>query len=343
MISLDLPKPYLLFLGDAPDSADFKTARGLKDWAPDDCIGQYRMPGCPADLGLPDLGFREAAARGARAAVLGVAPRGGGLPERWIAALQEALEAGLDLISGMHERLSDRPALAETAGRCGRRLYDIRHLGELPAVATGEPRSGIRVLTVGTDCNQGKKYTALALTRELTSRGIDASFRATGQTGILIAGGGVPADAIKSDFVSGAIEQLAPAANDDHWDVVEGQGSLFHPAYAAVTLGILHGAQPRYLILCHAAGRAHINGFPRYAIPPLAECMDLYLRCARVTSPAVRFAGVSLNTAALSESEARAAVARASEQTGVPCTDVVRYGAGPLADALLAEGANRVA
>ena len=169
---------------------------------------------------------------------------------------------------------------------------------------TGKKRSGRRVLTVGTDCAVGKKYTALAIEKEMRARGVDADFRATGQTGIFISGRGIAVDSVVSDFVSGAAEWLSPAAAPQHWDVIEGQGSLFHPAYAGVTLGLIHGSQPDALVLCHDLARTGIADYEGYAIPSYEACFEAYLAAARLTNPAARFAGVSLNTSSLDEAAA---------------------------------------
>jgi uncharacterized NAD-dependent epimerase/dehydratase family protein len=201
-------------------------------------------------------------------------------------------------------------------------------------VASGRKRTGKRLLTVGTDCCVGKKYTALALFRALEGRGRDATFRATGQTGILIAGSGIPMDAVVSDFLSGAAEVLTPDNEPGHWDVIEGQGSLFHPAYAAVTLGLLHGSQPDALVLCHDAGRTHIDEYPDYPIPPLGDCIDAYLRAARLTSPRVRFIGVSLNTSGLPPARRSEAIDSAVARTGLPCADPGLGGIEVLVDGL---------
>ena len=227
---VDLPSPWLAFLGDVTDPIDAKTALGVRDWAPDRLVAEWSLPAASVTLDLPRLAPVEAVEQGARAMLIGIAPFGGAVPEDWVPALCEALDAGLDLVSGLHQRLASIPALAERAAARGRRLYDVRHGEPVGIVATGRPRSGRRVLTVGTDCALGKKYTALALARGLADRGVAVDFRATGQTGILIAGAGIAIDAVVSDFVAGAAERLSPAADPAHWDVIEGQGSLFHPA-----------------------------------------------------------------------------------------------------------------
>jgi uncharacterized NAD-dependent epimerase/dehydratase family protein len=251
---------------------------------------------------------------------------GGVIRTNWLAALLDALEAGLDIISGMHGRLGDVAVLKEAAERHGRRLIDVRTPPAGIPVASGRKRSGQRLLTVGTDCALGKKYTALCLTREFDRRGVPADFRATGQTGILIAGAGIPIDAVVSDFVAGAAEMLSPDAAADHWDIIEGQGSLFHPSYAGVSLGLLHGSQPDIIVMCDQVGRDRILGLEEFATPGLVEAIELNLRLARRTNPGVRCAGVALNTARLSESEAREVLAEHSGRLGLPVADPIRGG-----------------
>lgn len=327
-----IAKPYLLFLGDVQTDVFAKTAFGLRDWCNGDVIGQQRLPSCSVDLSLPEMDAQIAAAAGARSMVVAVASIGGALPDHWVPSLIAALEAGLDLVSGMHARLRDIPAVVETAARLGRKLHDVRHTDRVLPIASGRRRTGKRALMVGTDCSLGKKYTALALARELKARGLSADFRATGQTGIMIAGEGIAIDAVVADFIAGAAEQLSPDATPDHWDVIEGQGSLFHPAYAGVTLGLLHGSQPDALILCHDPTRTAVNGFPDYPIKSYAEAISGYLMVARLTNPGVRFVGVSLNTVKLSAHERAAALAAATAETGLPACDPMQGGIGPIAD-----------
>jgi len=213
------------------------------------------------------------------------------------------------------------------AEKFGRRLIDVRTPPPGLPIATGRRRTGKRLLTIGTDCALGKKYTALALTRALRARGLRADFRATGQTGIMIAGSGIPIDAVVSDFVAGAAEMLSPDAAPDHWDVIEGQGSIFHPSYAGVSLGLLHGSQPDVLVLCHAHERERIMGLEDYALPSIEETVALSLRLARLTNPGVRCAGVSLNTQGLSEADAAALFVRRAGEWGLPVADPLRPGA----------------
>jgi uncharacterized NAD-dependent epimerase/dehydratase family protein len=323
---VDLPRPYLLFLGDLTEAPYAKTAFGLRDWAPDLCVGEYALLAATFTTGLPQITPAAAYAQGARALVIGVANRGGTILPTWMPALIEALEAGLDIISGMHGRLSDDRELDAAAKRLGRRLIDVRRPPPNIPVGSGRKRSGMRLLTVGTDCALGKKYTALALTRAFRQRGISADFRATGQTGILIAGSGIPMDAVVADFVAGAAEILSPDAADDHWDIVEGQGSLFHPSYSGVSLGLLHGTQPDVIVLCHEEARERVLGLDDYRLPSLTEAIELHLLMARRTNPRVYCAGISLNTATLSEPQARAVLAERSAQLGLPVADPLRAG-----------------
>jgi len=325
-MSRELPGPYLLFLGDITEHAFAKTALGLRDWAPERCLGECALPAATVTTGLPRYSPAEAYARGARALVIGIANRGGVIAPNWIPMLLEALHAGLDLISGMHARLAHLPQLHEAAQRLGRRLIDVRQPPADIPIGTGEKRSGKRLLTVGTDCALGKKYTALTLARAFVKQGVPADFRATGQTGILISGAGIPMDSVVADFVAGAAEMLSPAAAADHWDVVEGQGSIFHPSYAGVSLGLLHGTQPDVIVLCHEFGRERLMGLESFATPGIPEAIDLHLRLARRTNPAVRCAGLSLNTAHLGEQAARAALAEYSERLRLPVADPVRGG-----------------
>lgn len=330
--TVELRRPYLLFLGDVAEPAYAKTAMGLRDWAGEHCIGEHVLPG-GRGVGLPPMTPAEAAAAGARSLVIAVATPGGAIPPAWIPVLVDALEAGLELVAGMHARLSDSAELVAAARPKGLRLLDVRTPPPGIPVGTGRKRSGRRLLTVGTDCALGKKYTALAIARGLTARGIDADFRATGQTGILIAGVGLPMDAVIADFAAGAAELVSPDNAPDHWDVIEGQGSLAHPAYAGVALSLLHGSQPDVIVVCHDPTRTEVLGHPGFALPTLNDTVDLALTLGARTNPAIRCAGVALNTASLSEAGAERALAEAAAETGLSAADPMR--GGPRFDALL--------
>lgn len=327
-----IAKPYLLFLGDAADELAAKTAIGVYDWCREDCIGQLRLAGCVPRLDLPELTPAEGAARGARTLLVGVANRGGVLPESWTGTLVDALEQGLDIAGGLHTRLADVDVVARAARRCERALHDVRHPPPGIALGTGAPRPGRRLLTVGTDASVGKMYTTLALHHEFRRRGVASDFRATGQTGIFIAGGGICVDAVVADFISGAVERLCPANEADHWDLIEGQGSLFHPSFAGVTLGLIHGAQPDVLVQCHEPTRTHMRGLAHQPLPGLGECIEANVAAARLVSPQVHCAGISINTKALSADDAERILRQTEDAHGLPCVDPVRDGVARIVD-----------
>ena len=336
-----LRKPYLLYLGDACNPLDAKTALGLRDWCRADVVGEWSMSSSTITVGMPRLSPAEAASRGAGSIVIGIAPVGGQLPEVWLSDLEDAIHAGLDVVSGMHTRLTSFPSLVRAAATRGVRLVDVRHTDLPIPAATGRKRSGMRVATVGTDCALGKKYTALALTRTLKELGAQATFRATGQTGIMIAGEGIAMDAVAADFIAGAAEMLSPDNAPDHWDVIEGQGALFHPAYGGVTLGLLHGSQPDAFVLCHDPARTSHEFFPDFPLPSLRDAATQYLQAARVTNRAVRCVGISINSISLSDQAWAAYAAAVSSELHVPVCDPLRGGVGPIAEALLGLSAGR--
>jgi uncharacterized NAD-dependent epimerase/dehydratase family protein len=327
--------PYLLFLGDARDDLAAKSARGVQVWRPEKCLAQQSLEGCKTTLGLPEMTAAEARAKGARTFLIGVANAGGFIPEIWIGPTVAALEAGLDVGAGMHARLADIPAIRVAAEKHGRRLFDLRHPAHEFAVGKGSKRPGKRLLTVGTDCSCGKMFTSLACEKEMRKRGLKADFRATGQTGIMIAGDGVSVDAVVADFISGATEWLAPANDPDHWDLIEGQGSLFHPSYAGVTLGLIHGSQPDALVLCHEPTRANMRGLPGWPLPSLKACLEANERAASLTNPKAKAVGIAMDTSRLSEAEAKALLKRTGEEMGLPCVDPLRTGVAEIVDRLV--------
>lgn len=330
-----IPAPFLLYLGHSDDPLGIKTSRGLATFRAGDCVGEFRHDDCPLTLGLPRLEMAEAVAAGARTLVLGIAGPGGRMGPDLVADAAAALEAGLNVAAGLHQRLRDVPRLAELAAANGATLFDVRDPpADLP-VGTGVLRAGNRLLTVGTDCSVGKMYATLALAAALRERGIAADFRATGQTGILIAGSGVPVDAVVADFISGAIEALSPARHDDGWDLIEGQGSLFHPSFAGVSTGLLHGAQPSAIVLCHDPGRPEMRKLPGRRMPGLAECLRRNLEVAQLTSPDVRAVGMCLNTSGMERQAARRLCERAGDALGLPCTDPIAFGVENIIDELL--------
>ncbi len=326
--------PYLLFLGDAPDQLAAKVAQGIRDWRPDNCVAQLRMEGCKADVRLPEMDLAAAKAAGAKTLVIGVANRGGIISAAWKKVLVQALEEGFDLASGLHNLLRDEEDLAAVARATGRTLHDVRVPSVKYPIANGEPRSGKRCLAVGTDCSVGKMYTSLAMDLEMKKRGLKSSFRATGQTGILVTGNGVPLDAVVADFMAGSVEWLTPDNDEDHWDHIEGQGSLFHVSYSGVTMALVHGGQPDALVLSHEPTRAHMRGLPGYALPSLEALRDTALPLARVANPKAQVTGVSVNTSALGEDEALSLLESIEKRMGLPTVDPFRQGAARLVDAL---------
>ena len=326
--------PYLLFLGDAPDQLAGKVAQGIRDWRPEHALGQVRLDGCKADMRVPDMTLQEGLEAGARTLVIGVANRGGAISETWKATLRQALALGYDLASGLHHLLRDEPDLVEAARNHGRKLHDVRVPDRRFPIASGVKRAGRRVLAVGTDCSIGKMYTTLAMEKAMRERGMKATFRATGQTGILITGEGIPLDAIVADFMAGAVEWLTPDNEPDHWDVIEGQGSLFHVSFSGVTLALVHGGQPDALVLCHEPARSHMRGLPDYALPTLEDLRDTALHLARVANPACEVIGIAVNTAALDEAAAARCLQKIEDDMGLPTVDPYRQGAGRLVDAL---------
>lgn len=328
-----LKGPYILFLGDNDVPGYAKTAYGLLEWRGDLCRAQMSLPGCTVDLGLRAISASEAQAHG-KTLIIGVAGRGGIIKETWVPSLIDVAKQGIDIASGAHTRLHSIPQLVSAAQQSGAQLFDLRDPPTDIPIATGRKRTGKRLLTVGTDCVVGKKYTALALTEEMTRRGLNATFRATGQTGIMIAGGGIPIDAVVCDFTAGAAELLSPDAQSDHWDVIEGQGSLFHPSYAGVSLGLLHGSQPDALVLCHDVSRMQILGLTGFPVPDVVTAIAANIAMATLTNPDARCIGISANTSALDETAAKASLKDLADKTGLPCSDPIRFGVEALVSAL---------
>jgi uncharacterized NAD-dependent epimerase/dehydratase family protein len=333
---MQIAPPYLMFLGDVPDVLAAKTAYGIVDWRREWCLGQVRLPGCQADLGLPNMTIEAAAAAGAKTLILGIVNAGGVLNESWVPTILAALAAGMDVASGLHISLAADPRIAAAASAHGRQLFDVRKSDQRFATGKGTKRTGLRLLTVGTDCSVGKKYTALALEREMRGRGLDAEFRATGQTGVFISGRGVAIDAVVADFISGAVEWIAPEGGANHWDVIEGQGSLFHPSFSGVTLGLLHGAQPDAFVVCHEPTRTTMRGV-QHPLPSIAEVIDLTIRCGQLTNPAIRPIGIAVNTQALGDEEARAYLDRVAEEHDLPATDPIRFGVAAIVDRVVSD------
>jgi uncharacterized NAD-dependent epimerase/dehydratase family protein len=332
LTKVELKTPYLVLIGAEDDPTYAKTGLGIAFWRPDLVAGQMRFPGCSVNLGVPDMTIDEAVAAGVGSLVIGVAPVGGVIPDIWWAAIEQAARAGLDVVCGLHVKLADNPALVAAAKASGARLVDVRVPPKNLPVGTGVKRSGKRVLTVGTDCAIGKKYSALALDQAMRAAGLNSTFRATGQTGIMIAGEGMPIDAVVADFISGAAEVLSPDNEPDHWDVIEGQGSLFHPGYSGVSLGLLHGSQPDAFVVCHDATRTQVSGWEHYPLPSVAECIELHILAGRRTNPGIRCVGISVNTSGLPPAERQGWLADLSAETGLPCVDPLIEGCGAIVD-----------
>ena len=328
---MEIERPYLLFLGDVHDQLAAKTAQGVVDWRPDWCLGQMRLPNCQADTGLADMTIEEAVAKGARTMVVGVVNAGGVLPDHWVAEIVKAIEAGMNVATGLHKRLSSIPAIAEAAAKHGAKLHDVRFSDISFATGKGTRRPGKRVLAVGTDCSVGKKYTALALDVEMQKRGMKSDFRATGQTGVLISGRGVALDAVIADFISGAAEWISPANDEDHWDCLEGQGSLFHPSFAGVTLGLLHGSQPDCFVVCHEPTRTKMRGV-EHPLPTIQQVIDRTIIEGQLTNPDIQCVGLCINTQKLSEEDAKVYMETMAKEHGLPCVDPIRTGVGAIVD-----------
>jgi uncharacterized NAD-dependent epimerase/dehydratase family protein len=262
-------------------------------------------------------------------ALVGVATQGGRFPPAWRDLLKSAIAKGLDVENGLHEFVSEDPELVELAVRHQVELRDLRKPPPGLNVPTGEnlTHPAKVVLTVGSDCAIGKMTVALELDAEARRRGIASEFIPTGQTGIAIAGWGISVDAVVADFLAGAAEQLVldgvARGGEVLW--VEGQGSLLHPQYSGVTLGLLHGSAPHAFVLCHIAGQAFVDDNERFPMPSVAELVELHERCALIARPA-RVAAIALNTRGLDETAARAAIAAAEAETGLPADDPVRFG-----------------
>ncbi|MBE9550404.1 MAG: DUF1611 domain-containing protein, partial [Proteobacteria bacterium] len=309
-----------------------KTGFGIVQWRPELVAGQLRYPGCDIDLGVPDMSVSEAASAGVKSLLIGVAPIGGVVPDSWWTSIEEAVRTGMDIICGLHFKLTDYPALVVAAEASGARLIDVRKPPANLPVGTGKKRSGKRVLMVAPDCAIGKKYTALALDKAMHEAGLNSTFRATGQTGIMLAGEGIPVDAVVADFISGAAELVSPANDDDHWDVIEGQGSIFHPGYSGVSLGLLHGSQADALVLCIDPLRTRVAGWDDYTLPSIQECIDQHVLLGSRTNPAIACVGISANTSKLPATERLDYLTNLSKQTGLPCIDPLIDGCGAIVE-----------
>lgn len=330
LTTVKLKAPYLILIGEEDDPTYAKTGFGIVQWRPGLVAGQLRFAGCTVDLSVPDMTLEEAVEAGVGSLLIGVAPVGGAVPDAWWEVMQQAAAAGLDVVCGLHIKLADNPEVVAAAQASGARLIDVRVPPRKLPVGTGRKRTGWRILTVAADCAIGKKYSALALDRAMREANLASTFRATGQTGIMIAGEGIPIDAVVADFISGAAELLSPDNEPDHWDIIEGQGSLYHPGYSGVSLGLLHGSQPDGFVVCHDPLRKNVSGWEHYALPSLQECIDTHVMMGRRTNPNIRCVGVTVNTSALQHAERLRCLDDLAAETGLPCCDPVRDGCGAI-------------
>jgi uncharacterized NAD-dependent epimerase/dehydratase family protein len=329
----------ILAEGRSADPHYGKTARGVMRYRPDDVVAllDSQRPG-ETEGGFPVVGTVADALRyGPTVALVGVATQGGRFPPAWRDLLKQSIAAGLAVENGLHEFITDDAELAALAKERGVELRDLRKAPPGLNVPTGEnlTHSATTILTVGSDCAIGKMTVSLELDREARRRGLRSEFVPTGQTGIAIAGWGISVDAVVSDFIAGAAEQLVLEGVERGGELlfVEGQGSVLHPAYSGVTMGLIHGSAPHGLILCHKAGERFVDENERFPIPPLSELADLHRRLSLLARPA-DVHGIALNTRELSEDEARRAIEETEAESGLPADDPVRFGAGKLVDAL---------
>ena len=326
--------PYQLFLGCDDNELAIKTSRGIAQWNPDVCVAEFAGEKSTLSVGLPKNSIKEAAKIGAKTFVIGLANAGGIVDPDWEPYILEAIENGMDIASGLHRRLDEIPSIKEAAIKHQVTLHDVRHGYTDLKTGTGIKRSGKRILSVGTDCSVGKMFTTLSITQEMKKAGFDAEFKATGQTGVMITGSGICIDAVVADFISGGIEELSPDNVDDHWDIIEGQGSLYNPAFAGVSLGLLHGAQADIVIMCHEANRPYIKGMPHMDMPEMNDCIKLNLKHASLTNPKARLGGISLNCRNVSVKEGAKQRNALQEKFGVPCFDPMITGSGLFVETL---------
>jgi uncharacterized NAD-dependent epimerase/dehydratase family protein len=333
-------KRYLVLAeGKSGDAHYGKTARGVIRYSPNPVVAVLDSTRAGELMdGIPVVAtVNDALCFNPTTAIVGVATQGGRFPPAWRELLKSCIAKGLDLESGLHEFVSDDPELAELAARHGVELRDLRRPPAGLSVPTGENLKvpATIVLTVGSDCAIGKKTVAVELDLEARKRGLKSVFVPTGQTGIAIAGWGIAVDAVVSDFLAGAAEWLVVegARRGGELLFVEGQGSLSHPAYSGVTLGLMHGSAPHLFVLCHKAGATEVEGFPGHPLPSLRDLVDLHERISLPARPA-QVAAIALNTAGLAEDAAKAAIAQAGEETGLPADDPVRFGPGRLLEAV---------
>ncbi len=331
-----IPSPYLLFTGNADSvQTDAKTAAGVADWSREKCLGQLWMKSTRVDLGLPHLSLEEAVKKGAKTLIVGVAPMGGRIENDWVDLFEKAIEAGLNIAAGLHTRLSSIDRLKSAANKYKKQLFDVRYYdGPIPP-PSGKKRTGKRLLTVGTDCAVGKKYATLAIAKKMKEKGLDATFRATGQTGILIEGSGIAIDNLICDDCFGGVELLSPNAKKDHWDVIEGQAAFFHP-WGGVTLMLVQGSQPDVMVLCHNPARKSLLHLEHFPIREIPEYIEAYERAAKFTNPKAKVEAISLNTSEFKDKkEAIALIQNFEKKYKLPCFDPIFTDVGPFVDILI--------
>lgn len=330
----EIKPPYLIFVGGEGDSEYAKTGAGIAKWRPEVCLGQLGVDKNAADLGLPKMTVEEASKAGARSLLIGVASVGGGIADEWLDYLVEAASLGMDIVGGIHQTMEDVPRLHEAAVKSGAKLINVRIPPKNLPVGNGRKRTGMRLLTVGTDCAVGKKYTALTLEKEMIDRGMNAEFRASGQTGIMISGKGIPIDSVVVDFVTGAAELLSPDNSEDHWDIIEGQGGILHPGYGAVSTGLLIGSQPDAFVVCHEAKRTQIRGWADFPLPSIKDVIERTCLIGALTNPNIKCVGISINTSKLQMGERESYLKRLSDEYGLPCIDPLKEGAHDIVENL---------
>ncbi len=315
---MNIPTPYLVFIGDAADYKQAKVAFGVSEWRPELCTGQISLTGCKVDLGLPDQSIDQAVASGAKTFLIGISPYSTTLPKEYEDIIHSAINSGLHIANPLHGSLPQ--SIIDHAADKGVEIYNFRHRTQSYPKGNGEKRSGLRLLTVGTDCAIGKKFTAVSLWRSLTELNQKATFRSTGQTGFLISGSGINNDTIEADFLSGAAEWLSPANDVDHWDLIEGQGALSHPSFGAGSLSLIHGSQPDLVVLCTELGRKTQRGVQRAPLNPVDE-VQAVLHMGRRTNPKIKLGAVSLMTKDMSEEDIQGYTKFLKEEFNVPVFD----------------------
>jgi uncharacterized NAD-dependent epimerase/dehydratase family protein len=336
------PRRMIILTDGYTDAHTAKTAICLIRYRPEEVVALLDRPSagktCQEVVGvggaIPVVGSL-AEAPGADTLLIGIAPPGGKIPPPWRPIILEAIGRGMNVVSGLHDLLKDDPEFARAARAHGVRLVDVRDNQESEcANRQGIRQRCLRIHTVANDCSLGKMVTSVELTEGLRHRGIDAKFVATGQTGILVEGDGCPVDRVISDFVNGAAERLVLANQHHEVIVIEGQGSLFHPRYSCVTLGLLHGSMPDGLILCYEMGRTEVNGMPGFPLPSLDRVRDFYELAARIAHPC-RVIGIAMNSSMFAAGEAAAERDRVRREMGLPVCDVIRDGPDELVEAVL--------